>query len=293
MAATHWWAGTGLGRMPDGAGGSTVGAYYRRSQLPGCARSGPPGVYLASADRGRRDRDYPPAVRRDTHEGGARAARLGRCPAGVGRSPDSRWDTATICTGRDQFPLTATVSSDTRAPPGDTRRMAQMPGSRSMRTSAGPYPAMPFSVSVTTVSTTTDSTVVSSTGTSTVSATGTSNVSATGTSPVSAEVSMVDGGRFESGVTPRSDNPQRGGNRDIGDGDDGQNTYELSGLHQALTEVADAERGARRPRTVMAWMVSRLRGSSTTRIGSRPPVGFRCRRPPGAFMQARIRSLVR
>ena len=70
VAATHWWAGTALGRMPDGAGGSTVGAYYRRSQVPGCARSGPPGVYLASADRRRRDRDYPPAVRRDTHEGG-------------------------------------------------------------------------------------------------------------------------------------------------------------------------------------------------------------------------------
>ena len=43
VAATHWWAGTGLGRMPDGAGGSTVGAYYRRSQVPGCARSGATG----------------------------------------------------------------------------------------------------------------------------------------------------------------------------------------------------------------------------------------------------------
>ena len=41
--ATHWWAGTGLGRMPDGAGGSTARAHYRHFEEPGCAQPGPPG----------------------------------------------------------------------------------------------------------------------------------------------------------------------------------------------------------------------------------------------------------
>ena len=34
---------TGLGRMSGGVGGSTAGASFRRSQVPGCAQPGPPG----------------------------------------------------------------------------------------------------------------------------------------------------------------------------------------------------------------------------------------------------------
>ena len=44
VAARCRWAGTGLGRMPEGAGGSTAPAHYRRSQVPGCPQLGPPGT---------------------------------------------------------------------------------------------------------------------------------------------------------------------------------------------------------------------------------------------------------
>ena len=40
VSVTHWWAGTGLGRMPEVAGGSAARTYFRRSQVLGCAQSG-------------------------------------------------------------------------------------------------------------------------------------------------------------------------------------------------------------------------------------------------------------